>query len=152
MERRLRCKPSKTHQKQMLTHANPTVAGDPSLSARVSVRRTDGAEGDWSLGGHTNTNEWLIAAARARIAELSAILQESESDGASQEPIQQFTIIKHDNTTLIFLALDLPGALHWSDIQRNSGTDFKWEVGHHLGLIEVPEDTWLGMRFRQSCP
>jgi phenylpyruvate tautomerase PptA (4-oxalocrotonate tautomerase family) len=49
-----------------------TAAGDPSLSERTWVLLTEAVEGGWGLGGHANTNEELVAAARAQIAELSA--------------------------------------------------------------------------------
>jgi phenylpyruvate tautomerase PptA (4-oxalocrotonate tautomerase family) len=46
------------------------AAGDPSLKARTWVLLTEAVEGGWGLAGHANTNEELIAAARAQIAEL----------------------------------------------------------------------------------
>ena len=49
-----------------------TAAGDPSLSDRTWVLLTEAVEGGWGLSGHANTNEELVAAARAQIAELSA--------------------------------------------------------------------------------
>jgi phenylpyruvate tautomerase PptA (4-oxalocrotonate tautomerase family) len=49
-----------------------TAAGDPSLTNRTWVLLTEAVEGGWGLGGHANTNEELVAAARAQIAELSA--------------------------------------------------------------------------------
>jgi phenylpyruvate tautomerase PptA (4-oxalocrotonate tautomerase family) len=48
------------------------AAEDPSLSERTWVLLTEAVEGGWGLGGHANTNEELVAAARAQIAELSA--------------------------------------------------------------------------------
>jgi len=48
------------------------AAGDPSLSERTWVLLTEAIEGGWGLGGHANTNQELVAAARAQIAELSA--------------------------------------------------------------------------------
>jgi phenylpyruvate tautomerase PptA (4-oxalocrotonate tautomerase family) len=53
------------------------AAGDPSLSKRTWVLLTEAVEGGWGLEGHANTNEELVAAARAQIAELSA----GRSDG-----------------------------------------------------------------------
>jgi phenylpyruvate tautomerase PptA (4-oxalocrotonate tautomerase family) len=47
------------------------AADDPSLSDRVWVLLTEAIEGGWGLSGHANTNEELVAAARAQIAELS---------------------------------------------------------------------------------
>jgi phenylpyruvate tautomerase PptA (4-oxalocrotonate tautomerase family) len=49
-----------------------TAAGDPSLSERTWVLLTEAIEGGWGLGGHANTNDELVAAARAQIAALSA--------------------------------------------------------------------------------
>ena len=46
------------------------AAGVPSLSERVWVLLTEATEGGWGLGGHANTNEELVAAARAEIARL----------------------------------------------------------------------------------
>jgi phenylpyruvate tautomerase PptA (4-oxalocrotonate tautomerase family) len=49
-----------------------TAAGDPSLSARTWVLLTEAVDGGWGLGGHANTNEELVQAARAQLAELAA--------------------------------------------------------------------------------
>jgi len=49
-----------------------TAAADPSLSERTWVLLTEAVEGGWGLAGHANTNQELVAAARAQIAELSA--------------------------------------------------------------------------------
>jgi phenylpyruvate tautomerase PptA (4-oxalocrotonate tautomerase family) len=49
-----------------------TTAGDPSLSGRTWVLLTEAVEGGWGLSGHANTNEELVAAARAQLAELTA--------------------------------------------------------------------------------
>jgi phenylpyruvate tautomerase PptA (4-oxalocrotonate tautomerase family) len=49
-----------------------TAAGDASLADRTWVLLTEAVEGGWGLAGHANTNEELVAAARAQIAELSA--------------------------------------------------------------------------------
>lgn len=46
------------------------AAGDPSLKTRTWVLLTEAVEGGWGLAGHANTNEELVAAARAQIAEL----------------------------------------------------------------------------------
>lgn len=48
------------------------AAGDEGLAARTWVLLTEAIPGGWGLAGHANTNEELIAAARAQIAELSA--------------------------------------------------------------------------------
>ena len=54
-----------------LTELVATAAEDPSLSDRIWVLLTEAVEGGWGLSGHANTNEDLVAAARAQIAELS---------------------------------------------------------------------------------
>ena len=46
------------------------AAGDGSLAARTWVLLTEATPGGWGLGGHANTNEELVAAARAEIARL----------------------------------------------------------------------------------
>ena len=48
------------------------AAGDPSLTDRTWVLLTEAPDGGWGLAGHANTNEELVAAARAQIAELQA--------------------------------------------------------------------------------
>src|SRR6266571_511942 len=48
------------------------VAADPSLVDRTWVLLTEAPDGGWGLAGHANTNEELVAAARAQIAELQA--------------------------------------------------------------------------------
>jgi phenylpyruvate tautomerase PptA (4-oxalocrotonate tautomerase family) len=48
------------------------AAGDPSLADRTWVLLTEAPDGGWGLAGHANTNEELVAAARAQIAELQA--------------------------------------------------------------------------------
>jgi phenylpyruvate tautomerase PptA (4-oxalocrotonate tautomerase family) len=48
------------------------AAGDPSLADRTRVLLTEAPDGGWGLAGHANTNEELVAAARAQIAELQA--------------------------------------------------------------------------------
>jgi phenylpyruvate tautomerase PptA (4-oxalocrotonate tautomerase family) len=54
------------------THLVVTAAGDPSLSTRTWVLLTEAVQGGWGLEGHANSNEELVAAARAQIAELTA--------------------------------------------------------------------------------
>ena len=49
-----------------------TAAGDPSLSTRTWVLLTEAVQGGWGLEGHANTNDELVAAARAQIGQLSA--------------------------------------------------------------------------------
>ena len=46
------------------------AAGDPSLTSRTWVLLTEAIPGGWGLGGHANTNDEIVAAARAQIAEL----------------------------------------------------------------------------------
>jgi hypothetical protein len=52
----------------------------PTLSDRTWVLLTEAVEGGWGLSGHANTNEELVAAARAQIAELSVRKAEAERD------------------------------------------------------------------------
>jgi phenylpyruvate tautomerase PptA (4-oxalocrotonate tautomerase family) len=52
------------------------AAGDPTLFERTWVLLTEAIEGGWGLSGHANTNEELVAAARAQIAALSAAKSE----------------------------------------------------------------------------
>lgn len=44
------------------------ASGDPSLSDRIWVLLTEATPGGWGLRGHANTNDELVAAARAEIA------------------------------------------------------------------------------------
>jgi len=53
-----------------LTTLVADAAGDSSLPDRTWVLLTEAPDGGWGLGGHANTNEELVAAARAQIAEL----------------------------------------------------------------------------------
>lgn len=55
-----------------LTALVAEAAGDPSLADRTWVLLTEAPDGGWGLAGHANTNEELVAAARAQIAELQA--------------------------------------------------------------------------------
>jgi phenylpyruvate tautomerase PptA (4-oxalocrotonate tautomerase family) len=55
-----------------LTGLVAEAAGDPSLPNRTWVLLTEAPDGGWGLAGHANTNEELVAAARAQIAELQA--------------------------------------------------------------------------------
>ncbi len=48
------------------------AAGDPSLTERTWVLLTEAVPGGWGLTGHANTNDELVAAARAQIAEIQA--------------------------------------------------------------------------------
>jgi phenylpyruvate tautomerase PptA (4-oxalocrotonate tautomerase family) len=46
------------------------AAADASLAERTWVLLTEAVPGGWGLSGHANTNEELVAAARAEIASL----------------------------------------------------------------------------------
>ncbi len=48
------------------------AAGDPSLAERTWVLLTEAVDGGWGLSGHANTNEELVGAARAYLAEHGA--------------------------------------------------------------------------------
>lgn len=48
------------------------AAGDPAVADRTWVLLTEATPGGWGLGGHANTNDDLVAAARAQIAQLRA--------------------------------------------------------------------------------
>ena len=55
-----------------LTQIIAQAAGDATISERTWVLLTEAPEGGWGLKGHANTNEELVAAARAEIASLAA--------------------------------------------------------------------------------
>ena len=55
-----------------LTTLVADAAGDSSLADRTWVLLTEAPDGGWGLAGHANTNEELVAAARAQIVELQA--------------------------------------------------------------------------------
>lgn len=55
---------------EQLTALVATAAADPTLPDRTWVLLTEAPDGGWGLSGHANTNEELIAAARAQIASL----------------------------------------------------------------------------------
>ena len=57
---------------ERLTSIAADAAGDPALVSRTWVLLTEAPDGGWGLSGHANTNEELIAAARAQIASLQA--------------------------------------------------------------------------------
>lgn len=57
---------------EQLTALVVRAADDEGLVVRTWVLLTEAAPGGWGLAGHANTNEELVAAARAQIAELSA--------------------------------------------------------------------------------
>jgi phenylpyruvate tautomerase PptA (4-oxalocrotonate tautomerase family) len=55
---------------RQLTDIVAAAADDASLADRTWVLLTEAPEGGWGLGGHANTTEELVSAARAQIAEL----------------------------------------------------------------------------------
>lgn len=55
-----------------LTQIVALAAGDPAIAERTWVLLTEAPAGGWGLKGHANTNEELVAAARAEIASLAA--------------------------------------------------------------------------------
>ena len=55
-----------------LTDLIAGAAGDPGLIERTWVLLTEAPDGGWGLAGHANTNDELVAAARAQIASLRA--------------------------------------------------------------------------------
>ena len=57
---------------EQLTTIAAGAAGDPSLAGRTWVLLTEAPDGGWGLAGHANTNEELVAAARAQLASLAA--------------------------------------------------------------------------------
>jgi len=57
---------------ERLTSIAAGAAGDPALASRTWVLLTEAPDGGWGLNGHANTNQELVAAARAQIAELRA--------------------------------------------------------------------------------
>ena len=57
---------------ERLTAIAADAAGDPALTGRTWVLLTEAPDGGWGLAGHANTNEELVAAARAQIASLAA--------------------------------------------------------------------------------
>jgi phenylpyruvate tautomerase PptA (4-oxalocrotonate tautomerase family) len=57
---------------ERLTNIVAVAAADPLLTSRTWVLLTEAIPGGWGLWGHANTNEELVAAARAEIARLSA--------------------------------------------------------------------------------
>ena len=54
---------------ERLTSIAAGAGGDPALASRTWVLLTEAPDGGWGLSGHANTNEELVAAARAQIAE-----------------------------------------------------------------------------------
>jgi len=57
---------------ERLTAIAADAAGDPGLAGRTWVLLTEAVDGGWGLAGHANTNEELVAAARAQLASIAA--------------------------------------------------------------------------------
>jgi len=57
---------------EQLTALIATASDDPTIVDRTWVLLTEAAAGGWGLKGHANTNDELVVAARAQIAELQA--------------------------------------------------------------------------------
>ena len=57
---------------EQLTNLIADASGDPTIVDRTWVLLTEAVAGGWGLKGHANTNDELVAAARAQIAELQA--------------------------------------------------------------------------------
>jgi phenylpyruvate tautomerase PptA (4-oxalocrotonate tautomerase family) len=57
---------------ERLTAIAAEAAGDPGLTERTWVLLTEAPDGGWGLAGHANTNQELVAAARAQITQLQA--------------------------------------------------------------------------------
>ena len=57
---------------ERLTDIAVKAAGDAGLANRTWVLLTEAPDGGWGLSGHANTNDELVAAARAQIASLRA--------------------------------------------------------------------------------
>jgi phenylpyruvate tautomerase PptA (4-oxalocrotonate tautomerase family) len=53
-----------------LTSIVSVAAADESLAERTWVLLTEAADGGWGLNGHANTNDELVALARAQIAQI----------------------------------------------------------------------------------
>ena len=56
-----------------LTAIVAAAAADQSLAERTWVLLTEAPDGAWGLSGHANTNEELVALARAQIAQLRQV-------------------------------------------------------------------------------
>jgi phenylpyruvate tautomerase PptA (4-oxalocrotonate tautomerase family) len=64
---------------EQLTRIAADAVGDPALPSRTWVLLTEAPDGGWGLNGHANTNDELVAAARAQIASLQAGQPSSDS-------------------------------------------------------------------------
>ena len=60
-----------------LTAIVADAAGDPALADRTWVLLTEAPEGGWGLAGHAHTNDELVAAARAQLADLATRMPEA---------------------------------------------------------------------------
>ena len=47
------------------------AAGDATLAQRTWILLTEAPDGGWGLGGHANTNEELVAAAREELSRIA---------------------------------------------------------------------------------
>ena len=63
-----------------LTQIIAQAAADPTLTDRTWVLLTEAPNGGWGLKGHANTNDELVAAARAEIASLAAQAPQPPAD------------------------------------------------------------------------
>ena len=54
-----------------LTTIVAVAAADQSLAERTRVLLTEAPGGGWGLNGHANTNDELVALARAQIAQIN---------------------------------------------------------------------------------
>lgn len=63
-----------------LTQIVAQAVGDPTIVERTWVLLTEAPEGGWGLKGHANTNEELVAAARAEIASLATKSPQSHDE------------------------------------------------------------------------
>ena len=66
---------------EQLTAIIAAAAGDPTLADRTWVLLTEAPDGGWGLKGHADTNEELVLAARAQLADLS-VGDPDQPDGA----------------------------------------------------------------------
>jgi len=55
---------------EQLTDVIASAGSDPSLKERTWVLLTQAPDGGWGLAGHANTNDELVALARAQISQL----------------------------------------------------------------------------------
>ncbi|HEV3168832.1 MAG TPA: tautomerase family protein [Actinocrinis sp.] len=55
---------------RQLTDLVARAAGNPSLAERTWVLLTEAPDGGWGIAGHANTNDELVAAARAQLAQI----------------------------------------------------------------------------------